>query len=98
MKLLSGGYVIAAILITTGVAQAADGQAVYDQHCGMCHNNLTPKIGDKDAWAPRIKLGTPALVAAVIAGKGAMPPRGNAPDLSDDDIKAAVAYIVSKSQ
>ncbi len=98
MKYLSGGYVIAAILMASGAAQAADGQAVYDQHCGMCHNNLTPKIGDKDAWAPRIKLGAAALVASVINGKGAMPPRGAAPDLSDDDIKAAVQYLVSKAQ
>ena len=98
MKLLPCAYVMAAILIGASAAQAADGQAVYNTNCGMCHNNIAPKIGDKDAWAPRIKQGNDALVADVIKGKGAMPPKGGHANLSDDDIKAATEYLVSKSQ
>ncbi len=99
MKLPICGYVVAAVLIAAGTAPAfADGQAVYNANCAMCHNNMAPKIGDKDAWAPRIKQGTDALVASVIKGKGAMPARGGHANLSDDDIKAAVGYIESKSQ
>lgn len=98
MKLLHAAYVTAAIFLAASAAQAADGQAVYNTNCGGCHNNIPPKIGDKDAWAPRIKAGTDALVAATIKGKGMMPPRGGKPNLSDDDIKASVEYIVSKSQ
>jgi len=98
MKLPLCGYVVATILMAASGAQAADGQAVYTQNCAMCHNNMAPKIGDKDAWATRIKQGTDALVASVIKGKGAMPARGGKPGLSDDDIKAAVGYIESKSQ
>jgi len=98
VKLLPCSYVVAAMLIAASAAQAADGPAVYNANCGVCHNNLAPKIGDKDAWAPRIKAGTDALVANVIKGKGAMPARGGHPNLSDDDIKAATEYIVSKAQ
>ena len=98
MKLLLSGSVVASILIATSGAQAADGQAVYDQNCGACHNNIAPKLGDKAAWAPRIKQGTDALVANVIKGKGMMPARGGHANLSDADIKAAVTYIESKSQ
>jgi cytochrome c5 len=98
MRLFLCGFVAAAALVAASGAQAADGQAVYNQNCSACHNNMKPKIGDKDAWAPLIKQGPDALAASVIKGKGAMPPRGGKPNLSDDDIKAAVAYLESKSQ
>ena len=98
MKPVLYGFVAATILLAAGAAQAADGQATYNQDCAMCHNNLEPKIGNKAAWEPLIKQGTDTLVAAVIKGKGAMPARAGKPDLSDADIKAAVEYIESKSQ
>jgi cytochrome c5 len=98
MKLLICGYVLASVLVTASGAQAADGQAVYEQNCAACHNVLSPKFGDKAAWAPLIKQGTPVLVASVIKGKGAMPARAGKSNLSDADITAAVEYIESKSQ
>lgn len=98
MKLSICASVVAAVLAAgTGAAQA-DGQSIYNQNCAMCHSALSPKLGDKAAWAPRIKLGTDALVDAVTKGKGAMPPRGGHANLSDADIKAAVEYMVSKAQ
>jgi cytochrome c5 len=98
MRLSLYGLVAVAVVIGAGAAWAADGAAVYDQDCAACHNNLEPKLGNKAAWAPLIKLGTDELVANVIKGKGAMPPRGGHPDLSDADVKAAVEYIETKSQ
>jgi cytochrome c5 len=98
MKLLLSVSVVAGVLIATSGAQAADGQAIYTANCASCHQMLTPKTGDKAAWAPLIKQGTDTLVAAVIKGKGMMPPRGGHANLSDADIKAAVTYIESKSQ
>ena len=104
MKRLLCSCIFVIILATASAAQAADGQAVYDQNCGVCHNlprspiPLLAQIGDKAAWAPKIKQGTDALVASVINGKGAMPARAGKPNLSDDDIRAAVEYIESKSQ
>lgn len=96
MKPMLYGFFAALALIAANEAQAADGQAVYNQNCSACHNNMAPKFGDKDAWAPLIKKGTGALVASVVAGKGIMPARpGGA---SDDDITAAVQYIESHSQ
>jgi cytochrome c5 len=55
-------------------------------------------LGDKAAWAPLIKEGADSLVASTIKGKGTMPPRGGHANLSDADIKAAVAYMVSQGQ
>ena len=59
--------------------------------------SAAPKLGDKAAWAPRIGQGMETLYASSINGKGAMPPKGGRVDLSDADIRAAVAYMVSES-
>lgn len=92
-------YAIAfVVLIAASQALAASGQDAYSQNCAVCHNNLDPKLGDKAAWASRVKQGEDALVASVIHGKGAMPPRAGKPALSDDDIKAAVEYIEGKAK
>ena len=40
-------------------------------------------------------LGQDALTASAIAGKGAMPPRGGGADLTDTEVKRAVAYLVN---
>lgn len=76
----------------------AQGQMVYARSCAACHDAMEPKLGDKAAWAPLLKQGDPALVAATIRGKGAMPARGGNASLSDNDIKAAVAYMTSEAQ
>ncbi|HEY8249024.1 MAG TPA: c-type cytochrome [Burkholderiales bacterium] len=80
---------------------AADGKAVYDKICFACHQQSvagSPKLGDKEAWAPRIKTGTGAMVQSVIKGKGAMPPKAGNPALSDAEIRAAVEFMVSQSK
>lgn len=80
---------------------AGKGKSVYDTSCAACHTAGVagaPKTGDKAAWAPRLKSGNAALVTAVIKGKGAMPPKGGNMSLSDDDIKAAVEYLVSRAK
>jgi cytochrome c5 len=57
-----------------------------------------PKLGDKAAWAPRIKQGKDTLYNHALHGKGAMPPKGGNASLADDAVKAAVDYMVSASQ
>jgi nitrate/TMAO reductase-like tetraheme cytochrome c subunit len=79
----------------SGIAQ---GQAVYAKNCAACHNAMEPKLGDKAAWAPLLKLGDQALVDATIHGKGVMPARGGNASLSDADIKAAVGYMTSAAR
>jgi cytochrome c5 len=98
MRLSFYGYLLAGAVIAASAAAAADGQAVYDANCAMCHKMMKPKTGDKAAWAPLISQGVDALTAATIKGKGAMPPKGGKPNLSDADVKAAVQYMVDKSK
>lgn len=78
-------------------AGAADGKAVYEKVCAVCHVAGVagaPKFADKAAWSPRLAQGIEALHASVIKGKGAMPPKGGAPQLSEADLRAAVEYMV----
>ena len=74
--------------------------ALYTQACQVCHIAGVagaPKIGDKAAWAPRIAQGVDALVASVIKGKGAMPPRGASAG-SDAEIRAVVDWMVGQAK
>jgi cytochrome c5 len=83
--------------VAAGPVAAADGKAVFDKSCGVCHKVMAPKLSDKAAWAPRVNQGADALTASVIKGKGAMPPKGGT-SLADADIKAAVEYIISQAK
>ena len=81
--------------------QKSDGKAVYDKVCFACHQTSvanSPKLGDKEAWAPRIKTGMDSLVQSVIKGKGAMPPKAGNPALNYAEIRAAVDFMVSQSK
>jgi cytochrome c5 len=91
---------IASTALMASPAFAADGKAVYDATCVACHSTgvaNAPKLGDKAAWAPRVATGKDALVASVVKGKGAMPPKAGA-NLKDDDIKAAVDYMLAAAK
>jgi cytochrome c5 len=82
-------------------ATAGNGKQVYDSACMACHATGAagaPKLGDKAAWEPRIAQGVDTLVQHSISGIRAMPPRGACATCSDDDIKAAVDYMVSESK
>lgn len=61
-----------------------------------------PKTGDKAAWGDRAAGGLDYLVKSAIEGKqgygGFMPPRGGNPNLSDEDVKSAVVYILEQSK
>ena len=80
---------------------AADGRKVFDTTCTACHTAGVagaPKLGDKAAWAPRIKQGMDALVQSATKGKGAMPPKGGNTSLSDADLRAAIEFMVSQAK
>ena len=75
-----------------------DGAKVFASGCNVCHTAGVagaPKLGDKAAWAPRVGQGIDALTAAVIKGKGAMPPRGAVANASDAELRGAVEYMVA---
>jgi cytochrome c5 len=85
----------------SATADGAQGKPVYDKACAACHGAGVagaPKLGDKAAWAPRVKSGMDTLYASALKGKGAMPPKGGNPSLADADVKAAVDFMVSQAK
>jgi cytochrome c5 len=80
---------------------AAEGKAVYDQTCHVCHGTGlagSPKFGDKAAWSPRIATGMDTLYNAALHGLRAMPPKGGNASLTDAQVKAAVDYMVAAAK
>jgi len=77
------------------------GESVYQSACFACHNVSvmgSPMLGDKAAWSARLDAGIDALYTSAINGKGLMPPKGGNTNIPDEDIKAAVDYMIYKSQ
>jgi cytochrome c5 len=83
-----------------GAAGGRSGEEVVKAVCATCHQAgvaNAPKIGDKAAWAPHIKHGLQELVASAIKGKGAMPPKGGNPSLTDDEVTRAVVFMANQA-
>ncbi|WP_029001804.1 c-type cytochrome [Azohydromonas australica] len=86
-------------------AENVAGKKVYGSTCAMCHSAGVagaPKPGDKSDWGPRIAQGTDTLYKHALEGfngaKGQMPARGGNTALKDDEVKAAVDYMVAASR
>lgn len=82
-----------------------DGESVYQNACFACHGSGAagaPKTGDADAWESRIAKGMDTLEDHAINGfqgdAGMMPPKGGRTDLSDEEVVAALDYMVDESR
>ena len=79
------------------------GEEVYNAACMACHNTGAagaPKLGDAVAWADRIAKGNDVLYSSGIngiAGTGMMA-KGGCMNCSDEEVSAAVDYMVAGSQ
>ena len=89
---------------SAAVASAArSGEDVYNGACMACHATGAagaPMLGDADAWAPRVAKGMEALYSSGVNGVAgtSMIARGGCGDCSDEEIHAAVDYMVNNSQ
>lgn len=73
------------------------GQRVYEKNCARCHERGrkgAPIVGDRDAWAARSFLWVAVLEEHAKNGYLDMPPRGGNPHLSDEEVSAAVEYML----
>ncbi|MGB1255049.1 MAG: c-type cytochrome [Thiolinea sp.] len=76
-----------------------DGEKVYRGICFSCHDAgiaQAPVLGKATAWEARIAAGMDTLYSNSINGKGVMPAKGGNPALSDDEIKAAVDWMIAQ--
>ncbi len=79
----------------------AKGKTTYQHVCIACHGTGVagaPKFGDKTAWDPRIAKGWDTLAQHALHGFKGMPPKGGRPDLPDQQILDAMAYMTSHSK
>lgn len=97
--------VVAAAPAAPAEAENVVGKGVYGKTCALCHGAGVagaPKPGDQADWGPRIAQGNDTLYKHAIEGftgaKGLMPARGGGSSLSDDEVKAAVDFMVAKSK
>jgi cytochrome c5 len=105
VTIASSNPVMNALIPAAHAAGADKGKATYDASCAACHNAGvagSPKLGDKADWGPRIAQGNDKLYQNAIKGfqgkKGFMPAKGGNAALKDEDVKAAVDFMVSKSK
>jgi cytochrome c5 len=94
----SGGRWIEPVSVTDLAAERSGEQVVRAQ-CFKCHEagvGGAPKIGDRAAWAPRLKDGLDNTVRSAIKGHGGMPARGGMANLTDSELRSAIVYMLSK--
>lgn len=85
---------------TAGSSKPRSGEKVYNAACTACHTAgiaNAPKPDDKAAWESRVALGMDGLLKTAINGKGAMPPRGGNPAVTDEELKNAILYMTKKA-
>lgn len=79
------------------------GKKIFTEFCATCHAKKpmidirAPRIGDKKIWRALKKNGIPSLLNITIQGINAMPARGGCFECSDDELKAAIQYILDNS-
>ena len=77
------------------------GQEVYQAACVACHGSgalNAPKFGDAAAWGTRAAKGLDVLVKNAISGINMMPARGTCASCSDEEISAAIQYMLDNSK
>ena len=94
---------LASVLVLGGTVNAEEnpGKSIYDTKCMACHATGVagaPKFGDKEAWAPRIATGMDTMLTNATNGIRAMPPMGTCMDCTEDQLKAAIQYMVDAAQ
>ncbi len=78
----------------------AHGRVVFVDKCMSCHESGirgAPVFGETSDWSERIEQPLDTLIDHAISGHGRMPARGDQ-DISDQDVAAAVAYVVNRTR
>jgi len=95
---------VAEVKVATNKAEtfsdSISGEKIVKANCALCHSTGlmgSPKIGDGAQWAPRIATGKDSLVHNAINGIRTMPAKGGNASLTDEEIEAAVVYMINSS-
>jgi len=91
----------AAAPVAAAPAEPRSGEQVYNTACTTCHAvgvSGAPRLGEPGDWTARIAQGEDVLFDHAWNGFNAMPAKGLCTDCSEDEIKAAIAYMLENSQ
>ena len=89
-----------AMILQSENVNAADGREIYNTYCTMCHAtglNAAPMYGNRQVWGKIVKTGRDTVYSYAINGLRGMPARGGIASLTDDEVKAAVDFLVGGS-
>ena len=104
-------FVLIPLAIASVSASAVDearltlGKKIFNENCKSCHEtgkpkNDAPQISETDEWKNRLGGGRDALYKTSIdgfTGYFTMPPKGGNSTLTNDEVKAAVDYMLDKA-
>lgn len=91
------GAAPAAAVADSGGGGGESGEEIYNSVCMACHDTGAagaPIRADEAAWSDRVSKGFDTLLTHSTEGFNAMPARGGNPNLSDDEMYAATAYML----
>jgi cytochrome c5 len=90
----------AAFALPAAAQPERTGEQVVQYQCALCHGpgvGGAPRIGDAKAWGQRASGGIERLVSSAVNGRNGMPPSGGLAGLSDNELRAAIRYMLEKS-
>ena len=90
--------VLSMAAVPVSAAEPRSGAEVYELVCTTCHetgDKGAPKRGDVKAWKPLIAEGQGSLSRTAIKGIRGMPAKGGRPDLTELEVRRAVAYLAN---
>jgi len=95
----AGDPCVTAGTVFSASAMPRGGMEVYQGFCFACHTtgaSNSPILGDMAAWAPRIEKGMDVLYESTFNGINLMPARGTCNNCTDDELRAAVDYMLDQ--
>lgn len=80
------------------VTAEPDGEGIYNKFCFSCHAAGVagaPKLGDVEAWAPRVAQGMDIMMKHVVEGMPpGMPAKGLCNQCSNEELAASLDYML----
>lgn len=80
------------------------GKKIFAEYCSVCHSPHpeiplhAPRVGYKKDWIKFKNMSFDNLFKLAMLGYGAMPARGGCFECTDEQLKQAIRYLLSKNQ
>ena len=100
-KALAHCLTAAFLMVSPSALAERSGEAIYLQHCAVCHDNGVAGaqlLGDTVAWQALESKGLDALLESTKVSITAMPPMGTCMDCSDKELKNTLQYMIDASK